>query len=151
MEINLSEIMPEWTICDNADSVKELGVYSLYMFILNFPSLARNYLNSDKRLTGTVQELIKKVISPAVMENEIKKLEIAQAEMGSDSLSFTLYKSTKEIFANYTQGEIQVQIKLKIPFDYPLKSVEVDCTKQLKLPQAKLTRWILSIKKMISH
>ena len=42
------------------------------------------------------------------MDNEIQKIEIAQSEIGSENLSFSLYKSTKEVLATYVQGEVEV-------------------------------------------
>lgn len=51
--------------------------------------------------------------------------------------------------ATYTAGEIEMQIKMKMPHDYPMKSVEVELGKQLKLPEKKLRKWVLSIKKML--
>lgn len=44
------------------------------------------------------------------MENEIKKIEMAQLELGAQNqLSFVLYKSTKEIVATYNKNnEISV-------------------------------------------
>jgi hypothetical protein len=55
--------------------------------------------------------------------------------MGANSdLTFVLFKSTKEIIATYAKGaEISVQIKLKIPAEYPLRSVQVDLGETLKL------------------
>jgi hypothetical protein len=69
------------------------------------------------------------------MENEIRKIELSQAELGANSdLSFVLFKSTKEIIATYVKtAEISVQIKLKIPQEYPLRSVQVDLGETLKL------------------
>ena len=62
------------------------------------------------------------------MENEIRKIELSQAELGADNeLSFVLFKSTKEIVATYNKSsEISVQIRLKIPAEFPLKPVVVD-------------------------
>lgn len=71
---------------------------------------------------------IKQIVSPAIMENEIKKIELAQLELGSNSgLTFALYKSTQEVVASYQKdAEITVTIKVKIPMEYPLQSVSVD-------------------------
>lgn len=45
---------------------------------------------------------IKAVVSPAILENEIKKIELSQLELGQKSdLTFVLFKSTKEIIATY--------------------------------------------------
>ena len=85
------------------------------------------------------------------MENEIKKIEMAQLELGeSSNLSFVLYKQTKEIEATYDKhNEVSVKIKLKIPVEYPLKSVEVDLTEQLSLKQGQTRKWSLSIRNLI--
>lgn len=40
-------------------------------------------------------------------------------------------------------------LKIKIPADYPLKLVEVDVSKQLKLSEKQLRKWILAIRKII--
>ena len=44
------------------------------------------------------------------MENEIRKIEMSQLELGQDNeLSFVLFKSTKEIVATYNKSsEISV-------------------------------------------
>ena len=103
-----------------------------------FPSLARKfYSDCERQLHEIVLPYIKQVVSPAIMEHEIKKIELSQAELGQDSdLSYVLFKSTKEIIATYVKGpEVSVQIKLKIPSEYPLKSVQVDLGETLKLKQ----------------
>jgi E3 ubiquitin-protein ligase listerin len=61
-----------------------------------------------------------------------------------------LFKSTKEIVATYTQSsELQCQLKIKIPLDYPLKSVQVDIGEQLKIKQQKIRNWTLSIRNLL--
>lgn len=72
---------------------------------------------------------IRSVVSPAILEDEIRKIEVSQLELGGASeseLSFELYKSTKEVVATYKKGDLQCSLKLRIPHEYPLKSVEVD-------------------------
>ena len=47
---------------------------------------------------------IKLVISPAILDNEIKKIEMSQLELGANSdLTFVLFKSTKEVIATYAK------------------------------------------------
>jgi len=108
-----------------------MTLHTLINFMKSFPSLARKFYDScDKQILQVTKPYIKQIVSPAIMENEIKKIEMAQLELGqSSNLSFVLYKSTKEIVATYDKhNEVSVQIKLKIPAEYPLKSVEVDLT-----------------------
>jgi hypothetical protein len=73
--------------------------------------------------------------------------------MGANAdLTFVLFKSTKEIIATYAKGaEISVQIKLKIPSEYPLRSVQVDLGETLKLKQGQIRKWTLSIRNLIQQ
>lgn len=95
---------------------------------------------------------IKQIVSPSILENEIKKIEIAQslssANINAD-LTFQLFKSTKEILVTYHRKEIEMQLRIRIPPDYPLKSVDVEVSKQLKIHEKNLRKWILSIKKIL--
>ena len=43
-----------------------------------------------------------------------------------EGLTFSHFKSTKEIKAQYTKGEVSMELKIIIPNDYPLKSVSVE-------------------------
>jgi len=95
----------------------------------SFPSSARKfYGDCDKSLTELMLPYIKAIVSPAILENEIRKIEISQLELGADSeLTFALFRSTNEVVATYTKSsEISAKISLKIPSDYPLKSVTID-------------------------
>jgi hypothetical protein len=69
-------------------------------------------------------------VSPAILDNEIQKIEISQITLNEtgqgEGLSFSLFKSTKEIVASYAKGELSMQLKIQIPLDYPLKSVIVE-------------------------
>lgn len=87
----------------------------------SFPSLARKYYQEcEKQLLDIVMPYIKQVVSPAILEHEIKKIEVAQIGLGTSDLSFALFKSTKEILATYRKGEIEMQLKIKIPSNYPI-------------------------------
>jgi hypothetical protein len=65
----------------------------------SFPSSARKfYHESDKSLLEIVLPYIKHVVSPAILENEIKKIEMSQLELGAENdLTFVLYRSTNEV------------------------------------------------------
>lgn len=84
-----------------------------------FPSLGRKFYGEcDNNLIDIVIPYIKQVVSPAILENEIKKIEMAQVDLSSqhgEGLSFALYKSTAEILGTYTRDEVSMQLKLKIP------------------------------------
>ena len=69
-------------------------------------------------------------MSPVILDNEIQKIETSQVTLNEsgqgEGLTFQLFKSTKEIVAEYTKGEVSMQLTIQIPNDYPLKSVSVE-------------------------
>jgi len=90
---------------------KLMSLHTLVGFMKSFPSLARKYYQDcDKKLYDIVLPYIKQVVSPAILDNEIQKIEISQISLKEsgqgEGLSFSLFKSTKEIMAQYTKGEV---------------------------------------------
>ena len=150
--MELSTFQPEYCELNSTKQSRLLCLHSLINFMKSFPSLARRfYQDCDRQILEITTPYIKQVVSPAIMENEIRKIEMSQLELGADNeLSFVLFKSTKEIVATYNKSsEISVQIKLKIPAEYPLKSVAVDLSEQLKLKATQVRKWSLSIRNLI--
>lgn len=133
---NVSDFEPEYMDLLDIKQNALFSVYTLVNFMKSFPSLARKYYSEcDRQLQDIVIPYIKQIVSPAILENEIKKIEMAQINIGGHQLSFQLFKSTKEIITTFKRGEVELQLKIKIPADYPLKTVEVEVSKQIKLPE----------------
>ena len=110
---------------------RKLALYTLVSFMRSFPSLARKYYQDcDKQLLEIVMPYIKSIVSPAILDNEVNKIEMSQITLNEtgqgEGLKFQLFKSTREIIAEYTKGEVSMQLKIQIPTDYPLKSVQVE-------------------------
>ena len=123
---DLQNFDPALMDIDDLQSSKLMSLYTLTEFMKSFPSLARKYYsNCDKQLLEIVMPYIKQTVNPAILDNEIQKIEISQVTLKDngqgDGLTFSLFKSTKEIIAEYTKGEISMQLKIQIPNDYPLK------------------------------
>ena len=55
-----------------------MTLHTLISFMKSFPSLARKFYDScDKQILAVTKPYIKQIVSPAIMENEIKKIELA--------------------------------------------------------------------------
>lgn len=133
---------------------KLMSLYTLVSFMKSFPSLARKYYqNCDKKLLEIVMPYIKQIVSPSILDNEIQKIETSQVTLSEsgqgEGLTFALYKSTKEIEASYTKGEVSMKLKIVIPQDYPLKSVQVEVGQQLKITERQKNKWVLAIKNLL--
>jgi len=80
---NVSSFEPEYVDLSDNKSTPLLTVYTLLNFMKSFPSLARKYYQEcDKQLLDLVMPYIKQIVSPAILENEIKKIEVAQSSLG---------------------------------------------------------------------
>lgn len=139
---------------DDSQNTKLMSLYTLVGFMKSFPSLARKYYQDcDKQLLEIVMPYIKQVVSPAILDNEIQKIEVSQIALDEngqgEGLTFALFKSTKEIVAEYTKGEVSMQLKIQIPTDYPLRSVAVELGQQLRITERQKSKWVLAIKNLL--
>ena len=61
-----------------------MTLHTLINFMKSFPSLARKFYDTcDRQILEVTRPYIKQIVSPAIMENEIKKIELAQLELGA--------------------------------------------------------------------
>lgn len=107
------EFDPALVDLEDPEHAKLMSLHTLVAFMKSFPSLARKYYQDcDKKLLDIVQPYIKQVVSPAILDNEIQKIEISQISLKEsgqgEGLTFALFKSTKEITAQYTKGEVSM-------------------------------------------
>jgi hypothetical protein len=75
---NISTFEPEYIDLSDPKQNTLFCVYTLVNFMKSFPSLARKfYQDCEKQLLDIVMPYIKQVVSPAILDNEIKKIEVA--------------------------------------------------------------------------
>lgn len=58
-------------------------------------------------------------------------------------------KNTREINAIFTKESSQLEINLKIPYDYPLRETSITCEREVKLQENKINRWIMRMKSLL--
>lgn len=103
---DLSSFRLEYTDLRDARQTRNVCLVTLINFMKSFPSLGRKFFQeTDRQISEVLLPYVKSVVSPAILENEIKKIELSQLELGANSdLTFQLFKSTKEVVANYAQS-----------------------------------------------
>mmetsp|Transcript_1951 Transcript_1951/g.2853 ORF Transcript_1951/g.2853 Transcript_1951/m.2853 type:complete len:97 (-) Transcript_1951:451-741(-) len=75
---DLAEFNPFMMDLNDPHSTKLMSLHSLVGFMKCFPSLARKfYSNCDKKLMEIVVPYLKQAVSPAILENEIMKIEMS--------------------------------------------------------------------------
>ena len=75
---DLAEFQPEYCTLTSEKESRMMCLHTLINFMKSFPSLARKFYDTcDKQILAVTKPYIKQVVSPAIMENEIKKIELA--------------------------------------------------------------------------
>jgi hypothetical protein len=60
-------------------------------------------------------------------------------------------KISREITTTYLKDECALEMVLKVPCSYPLRSVEVECTKRIGISEDRWRRWVLQIIQLCSN
>jgi hypothetical protein len=73
---------PEYCDISSVKDSKTLALTTLINFMKNFPSLARKFYGECERyIIDHTFPYIRQIVSPAIMEHEIKKIELSQASL----------------------------------------------------------------------
>ena len=143
----------EWMDLSSTKAVQLLAIQTLLRFAQLFPELLKRFLAAHltkEQLSGT-SLLLAEVVSPALLGLEVSKLEVSQLEWRKEGLDVAIIRSTREIRAHYSQGEVEASLLLKIPKDYPLRSIEVKLENEVRVKEPTARKWLLQISKILNH
>lgn len=73
----------------------------------------------------------------------------AQAGLVDENLSVKVSMPLNEVVASYLVDEHQLEIKLKIPVDWPLHRIEVKDTKRVGVDEDRWRAWVLAVQQTI--
>ncbi len=83
-----------------------------------------------------------------MLVNEQYKVHILQVQasaVADEALSIRANRTLREVTAIYKKEEAGMDIVIRLPACYPLRVVEVECTRRLGISEALLRKWILSM------
>ncbi|CAM9242516.1 unnamed protein product [Phaeothamnion confervicola] len=119
-----------------------------------FPALVRAWWSDDceRRLRPWVEATTQEFVSPAVVQHESDLIAAAAAGGRWDPSEMTVRASrvSREVTATYVKDECALEVTVKLPPTYPLRNVEVQCTRRLGIPEARWRRWVLQIVTLLS-
>ena len=72
-------------------------------------------------------------------------LQIKKADFADENFSVSVSKSANEVVATYTKDETGMDLVIRLPASYPLRSVDVDCTRSLGISDVKQRKWLMSM------
>jgi len=72
-------------------------------------------------------------------------VQIQAAGIADESLSIKANRSSREVTAIYKKEEAVMDVIIRLPSSYPLRAVDVECTRKLGVSENRLRKWMLSM------
>lgn len=139
----------------NPLSIPLLSAHLYYRGLLSVPSLVYSWLSGckDRQLTSAITTYTSQHFSPVIIEVELSHVRgPAGQELADDNMSVKVAAAVNEVLASYLVDEHQLEIKLKIPPDWPLHKIEVKDLKRVGVDNDRWRAWILAVQQTIwSH
>jgi len=137
-------------------SLHILVAHLYYRALLTVPSLIHTWVLDckDRQLSSTIVNYTTQYFSPVIIRTELAHVKSpeATAELVDENLTIKVATSVNEVTASYLVDEHQLEIKLKIPSDYPLHRIEVKDLKRVGVDENRWRAWILAVQQTIwSH
>uniref|UniRef100_A0A1D1ZG63 E3 ubiquitin-protein ligase listerin n=2 Tax=Anthurium amnicola TaxID=1678845 RepID=A0A1D1ZG63_9ARAE len=132
-----------WPVGVEQMSLLSGSIYGLMIRLL--PAYVRNWFTNlrDRSLSQAIESFTKLWCSPPLFSEELSQ--VKGAAIADDNFSVTVNKSALEIIATYKKEETGMDLVIHLPSCYPLRPVDVDCTRSLGVSEVKQRKWLLSL------
>ncbi|KAF9075216.1 hypothetical protein BDP27DRAFT_38333 [Rhodocollybia butyracea] len=145
----------EW---DSISGLQTLAAHLYYRALLTVPSLMYSWVLDcrDRQLSSTIATYTSAYFSPVLIRTELDHVKSpeAQSELASDDPENQLTVkiasgAVNEVTASYLVDEQQLEIRLRIPGDWPLHRIEIRDTKKFGVDDNRWRAWILAVQQTI--
>ncbi|KAK7372192.1 hypothetical protein VNO80_05564 [Phaseolus coccineus] len=119
------------------------AIYGLMLQVL--PAYVRGWFSDlrDRNTSAVIESFTRTCCSPPLIANELSQ--IKKADFRDENFSVSVSKSANEIVATYTKDETGMDLVIRLPASYPLRPVDVDCTRSLGIAETKQRKWLMSM------
>ncbi|XP_068634592.1 E3 ubiquitin-protein ligase listerin [Aristolochia californica] len=119
------------------------AIYGLMLRLL--PSYVRSWFAGlrDRATSSAIESFTKMWCSPPLLADELSQ--IKGAALRDENFSVCVSKSAYEVIATYKKEESGMDLVIQLPSCYPLRPVDVDCTRSLGISEVKQRKWLLSL------
>ncbi|KAF9556293.1 hypothetical protein CPC08DRAFT_820566 [Agrocybe pediades] len=140
----------------NPHTIPVLTAHVFYRALLTIPSLIHSWVLDckDRQLTNTVTNYTSTHFSPVLIRAELEHVRAHSTKDGlaDDNLSIKVAPAVNEVVAAYSVDEHQLEIRLKVPGDWPLHKIEVRDVKRVGVDENRWRAWVLGVQQTIwSH
>ncbi|KAE9009510.1 hypothetical protein PF010_g5481 [Phytophthora fragariae] len=139
--------------------VFQLGTRVFFRTVVRLPAMVRSWWNDDcSRATRSwAAKYFEDHITPSVLAAELELIQKASGGSSAvgeswDDEEMTVKGSrvSREITTTYMKDECALEMVVRVPSSYPLRCVEVECTKRIGISEDRWRRWVLQIIRVTS-
>lgn len=132
-----------WPIRPEKMASLSAAIFGLLLRVL--PAYVRVWFSDlrDRSASSAIESFTKTWCSPHLVSDELSQ--IKKSDFVDESFSVSVSKSANEVIATYTKDETGLDLVIRLPSSYPLRPVDVECTKSLGISEVKQRKWLLSM------
>ena len=78
-------------------------------------------------------------------------LQVKDSVYADENFSVSVNRSAYEIVATYKKEETGIDLVIRLPNCYPLRHVDVECTRSLGISEVKCRKWLLSLTSFVRN
>lgn len=140
-----------WAQCDGDERNIQWLLINLYYLCLKFaPGLAKNWwMNCKSKQTKiAVESWTEKYFSPLVIADTMDEVATWASQQEPESeddkeLIVKVSKNSREVYAGCEIDDMQMQIVIRLPANYPLEGVKVDSINRVAVSEKKWQSWLM--------
>ncbi|GLT26789.1 hypothetical protein SLA2020_018310 [Shorea laevis] len=119
------------------------AIYGLMLHLL--PAYVRGWFSDlrDRSTSSLIESFTRSWCSPPLIANELSL--IKKANIADENFTVSVSKAANEVVATYTKDETGMDLVIRLPASYPLRSVDVDCMRSLGISEVKQRKWLMSM------
>ncbi|GFP97346.1 E3 ubiquitin-protein ligase listerin [Phtheirospermum japonicum] len=133
------------------ESMASLAGATFGLMLHNLPAYVRGWFSDirDRSASSSIESFTKAWCSPTLISNELSQ--VKKASFADDNFSISVSKSANEVVATYTKDETGMGLVIRLPPSYPLRPVDVDCTRSLGISEVKCRKWLMSLMSFVRN
>lgn len=140
---------------DEAFTLQVLAAYLYYRALLDIPSLIHSWVLDckDRQLSSTITSYTSTHFSPVIIRTELVHVKSSETatELEDDTFKIKVAPNINEVVASYLVDEHQLEMKIKIPSDWPLHKMEVKDIKRVGVDEKHWRSWMLGVQQTTSN
>ncbi|KAL5580602.1 hypothetical protein UlMin_013044 [Ulmus minor] len=121
------------------------------MMLRVLPAYVREWFSSlrDRSLSSAIESFTRVWCSPPLIANELSQIKMVN--FADENFSVSVSKAANEAVATYTKDETGMDLVIRLPASYPLRPVDVDCTRSLGISDVKQRKWLMSMMSFVRN